>query len=479
MRCPWPLTLAVATVSLAAAAGSGCTVDQAKEVAAYRGVLDAKMPASRPAPAADEPLTLDQALALANRQNERLALTGEDYLQALIEKDRAVAAFFPRIDLKASHAVLERFVAPGPAAAFVPNPTTDVPVAAGWNVFNGLRDLAAVELADVMAKYRLSLLQNLQAEMLLKTAQVYYQVLTLERQVQVLANSVAVQEARVRDVRDRVKAGVARPLDLAQTEAEAAAARTNLIDAKSKVVTARSGLALLVGMPSVKNRLVDEFEVPDMPPVEELLGAAAARRPDLQAAESLVRAAEKGLRAAYGEYLPSISIDFDYFLHKVSFPPDSLWAFGVGVNVPIFDGGRIHAGVRRAYSLLRQAQYYESFARRQAAEQVEVACENLRASAERLAERRLQVRAAREAFDLAGQSYDVGLATNLERLIAQDRTLQAELALAAETLNHKILYLNVVEAIGALVEEVAKLPGASAARQQAVEDVAQPPSAVH
>jgi len=463
MRCPWPLAPAIVAAMLAVAAGSGCAVDKAKEVAVYRDVLDAGMPAPSPAPAADEPLTLQQALALTNRRNEQLALTGEDYLQSLIEKDKAVAAFFPRIDLKPRYTVLERFIAPAQVGTFFPNPTTDVPAHTEWNIFNGFRDLAAVELADVMAKYRRSLLQSLQADMLLKTAQVYYQVLTLERQVAVLTNSVAVQENRAGDMRDRIKAGVARPLDLAQTEAEAAAARAALIDARSKVVTARAGLGLLAGLPSVKNKLVDEFEVPDMQPVEELQAVATKHRPDLLAAESLVAVSQKALEAAYAEYLPSVTIDFDYFLHKTSFPADSLWAFGVGINIPIFHGGRIHAGVRKAFSLVRQAEYYDSFTRRQVAEQVEVAYEDLRASAERLDQLRVQVRAARDAFGLASQSYDIGLATNLERLIAQDRVLQADLQLAAATLNHKTLYLDLVQAIGELVEEVGKLPGATAA----------------
>jgi outer membrane protein TolC len=267
----------------------------------------------------------------------------------------------------------------------------------------------------------------------------------------------------IRENTDRVKAGVARPLDLAQTEAEAAGARTALIDARSKVVTARSGLALVIGVPSVRNKLVDEFEVPTMPPLEELQVVASAHRPDLLAADALVRVAHNALKAAYAEYLPSVTLDFDYFLHKTSFPPDSLWAFGVGVNIPLFHGGKIYAGVRRAASLVRQAQLFDSLTHRQVAEQVEVAYEDLRASAERLDQRRAQVRAAAEAFGLANQSYDVGLATNLEQLIAQDRMLQADLQLAAETLNHKILYLNLVQAVGELVEEVAKLPGASVA----------------
>jgi outer membrane protein TolC len=61
---------------------------------------------------------------------------------------------------------------------------------------------------------------------------------------------------------------------------------------------------------------------------------------------------------------------------------------------------------------------------------------------------------------LASQSYDAGLATNLERLVAQNQMLQAELQLAAEQLNRKILYFRLTEAMGRLVDQFAPKPRA-------------------
>src|SRR4029453_10159915 len=76
---------------------SGCAVDQAKEIAKYRAVLDTDDRAVAYTPG--EPLTLEMAVLLANQHNERLGLRGEQYLQALIDKDRAVANFLPTISL--------------------------------------------------------------------------------------------------------------------------------------------------------------------------------------------------------------------------------------------------------------------------------------------------------------------------------------------------------------------------------------------
>src|SRR5208283_3342875 len=66
----------------------GCAVDQKKEVAAYRKIIDQGV--QKPIELAPgQELSLENALALANEHNEQLALRGEDYLQALINKNRA------------------------------------------------------------------------------------------------------------------------------------------------------------------------------------------------------------------------------------------------------------------------------------------------------------------------------------------------------------------------------------------------------
>src|SRR6266850_947862 len=195
------ITLSIFIVLLAA---GGCHLDQQKEVARYRKVLDADAPPIDFTPGA--PLSLEQALALANQHNERLALRGEDYLQALIAKDRAASNFLPTIE------------------------------------------------------QRRGLLLDAQAIVLLDVARTYYQVLRSERSVEVLKNSLNLQDERVRDFQARRRAGVVRPLDVAQTEAQASATRVSLIDARNDVVNGRTTLAFLVGAPVASSPLIDQAD---------------------------------------------------------------------------------------------------------------------------------------------------------------------------------------------------------------------------
>jgi len=457
---------AIFAVSLAALLAG--FVDPRREVAVYRDVLDGHAPATtRPAAQpieADATLTLTEALALASRDNERLALRGEDYLQALIDKDRTFATFLPTIGLAPTQTLLEpvggatpgRFghvaaaIAPMLAPRSMPIDTHnfDVPVTLDLSV-NGYRDSARLRVADLTIEQRRAALLDLQASLHLETVYAYYGVLKAERAVAVLTNSLAVQETRVAEVSDKVRAGVARQLDLEQSRAQAASTRVQLTDADNRVVTSRAALALLIGVPYVHGGLQSEGPTVT-PPAElvDLLVEADGQRQDLAAARAAVAAARQGVEVAIGQFYPAVSVNLDALLYRESFPSASSFAAVFGVRLPLFTGGRLYADLREAWSRHRQALAAESLLARQIAEQVERAHADYGASLQRLRDLETAVDAARAAFRIASESYNTGLATNLDRLDAQDRLLSAELRLESERYDTSTYYLSLLRMVG-------------------------------
>jgi adhesin transport system outer membrane protein len=425
---------------------AGC-VDENKEVAQYRRVLGGPttMPATMPAV-----LTLQDAMRMANARNEQLAASGEDYLQALIDRDRAVTTFLPTISLQPSYYQMENVPLPPIAQSFFPLHAFDVPVNGQMNVFNGFRDVSALKQAAANIEQRKALLKDLQSTLLVEVSQVYYQVLRSEKVADVLSNSVKVQEDRVHDLQNQFDAGVARKVDLQQALAQAAATRVTLVNAKADVVRGRATLAFLIGAPEVACPLVDRFEVPAVRTLASLQQEASTRRQDLAAAIAGIGAAKQGLEQAIGQYYPSVSLNVNEFLHRESFPMDSQWIYMFSVNVPIFTGTKIYADVRAALSRLRQAKLAESMVRRQIVETVRIAHENLVSARQALVELRTELAAAQEGYTQASNSYKAGTGTNLETLIAQDQLLRAQVQLASQEFEYKVAYLTLVRVVGTL-----------------------------
>ena len=281
---------------------AGCAVDQAREVQTYRNVLDAGQE-KPPAPfSPGESLTLQRALELANANNEQLALAGEGYLQALIAKDRAFARFLPTIGFVPSYMRQERssIGAGNPLIGNIDREEHfDAPVQGNLKL-SPFQDVPGFRAAGVAAEQQRAHLLDRQSILLLDVAQTFYQVLRSEKQVDVLEHTVQMQQQRVKDMDVQQRAGVARPVDVAQGQAQLAGTLSALIQARNDVRNGRATLAQLIGVPAAEGLLVDALEVVDAPPPLDRLLARPMRSGRIVAARMQVRAAGESLDAAGG-----------------------------------------------------------------------------------------------------------------------------------------------------------------------------------
>jgi outer membrane protein len=429
---------------LAFFAAAGCASDQAGDVDLYRRVSDppGALPEYQPGGA----LSLEDALRFTTMYNERLAQQGERYIQALAERQRAAAALKPTFDLFSS-TVLRENTGDGIAQ-------TAIGVGGQYRLMTGQSNLRQVDASDARIRASQWLILDLRESLLLETARAYYQVLLAERLSEVLISSVSAQQARLEDARARNEVGFARPLDVAQSEAQVSRTRAQLIAARGREQEARATLTLLTSANVQSATLTDGFNAPaDVPPREALLGLTHRHRQDLLAARAEADAARSEVDAAIGQYAPTLTVNLEAFLLRE--PDDSLGSITslVQVRVPIFSAGRIEADIRAAWSRFREAALEYRLRARAATADVDVVLAQLQSSRARLDEFDTQTRVAREALTLADAAYEAGLGTNLERITAQDELLTAQLQRVSEEYQVKLLSLALRRACGTLAAE--------------------------
>ncbi|MGC4030777.1 MAG: TolC family protein [Tepidisphaeraceae bacterium] len=182
--------------------------------------------------------------------------------------------------------------------------------------------------------------------------------------------------------------------------------------------------------------------------------AAVTARNDLRTAEAAVLASRRDVEVAVSQYYPSVTLDFSAFLYRETVPDNRKWEALLGLNLPIFSAGRIEADVLEAWSLFREAQIVRNKTDRQVRADIQAALIELKASGSRLAELKRQLDAADAAYSLAEQSYKAGIATNLDRLVAQSTQLTAKLAYSREYFDRKLRYLNLLRVSGLLRREL-------------------------
>jgi outer membrane protein TolC len=232
----------------------------------------------------------------------------------------------------------------------------------------------------------------------------------------------------------------------------------SLVDAQRDVVTTRSMLSFLTAADCSQLPLSDTYEMPSHTENADFyLQSAHHNRNDLSAAANAVKAAQRDVNVAFGQYYPSVTLDLNAFLYRESVPDERKWEALLGLNIPIFSAGMIEADVREAWSFYRQALLVQQRLVREIQQDINIGYTEILASEERLKELKLQVDAAQQAYDQADQSYRAGLATNLDRVTAQATLLRAQLDLSNEFYDRKLRQLQLLRTAGMLRQAVEQM----------------------
>jgi multidrug efflux system outer membrane protein len=275
-------------------------------------------------------------------------------------------------------------------------------------------------------------------------------------QLRVAAATLRAREESHALTEKRYELGAVSGLDLQLSRTQVESARAELARYAGQVAQGANALDLLVGRPvapelrpeSLDADVIGLDSLPAGLPSEVLLG-----RPDVLAAEHLLRAANADIGAARAAFFPSITLT-----GAVGYASDDLsglfdagtgtWAFVPQVRVPIFQGGRLRAGlgVATADRDIALAQYEKSIQAgfREVADALALSV----TLADQRAAREATVEAAAEADRLSRARYEAGRDSYLVQLESQRSLYLAQQALIATRLAEQVNRVALYKALG-------------------------------
>lgn len=280
-----------------------------------------------------------------------------------------------------------------------------------------------------------------------------YATLAADREsLRVTRATLKSHEAAYRLTERRHEFGAVSGLDLSQARTTVESARANEARFTGQVAQDINALVLLVGAPLEPALLPDELgaplsgiaAVPAGLPSEVLL-----RRPDVLAAEQVLRAANANIGAARAAFFPSINLtgsvgtvssELSGLFRSGSFA----WSFLPSIDLPIFQGGRLRAnlGVVETERDIALAQYEKSI--QTGFREVADALVLDRTLTDQLEAQRALVAAAAQVHRLSQARYEAGRDSFLVLLDAQRTLYVAEQGLIAarlaEQVNRATLY---------------------------------------
>jgi NodT family efflux transporter outer membrane factor (OMF) lipoprotein len=285
-------------------------------------------------------------------------------------------------------------------------------------------------------------------------AEMYFQLHGLDAGDTLLTDTLALYQQSLQLTEDRLAAGVASGLDVAQAQTQIATTRAQLVDLGVARTQYEHAIAVLMGKPP-SDLTISAAALTTAPPVVPvgLPSELLERRPDIAAQERTMAAANEEIGVARAVLFPSLLLSASGGLEATDIAsllswPSRFWAVGPQLAATLFDAGK-----RRAQVDLAAAAFDESVANyRQAVltavQQVEDQLAGLRILEQEAQADADTVQAARQTLDIVNAQYAAGTTDYLQVITAQTTTLQAQRA-AIDVLTRRLTSsVLLIEALG-------------------------------
>jgi outer membrane protein TolC len=425
------------------------------------------VPEAKPTPGV-LPLTFSDAIERALRQNLAGLLSEYNTIEARGEKWQQLSDLLPNVSADVQEErQKESLQALGFSGSLFPGVT--LPRVIGPFSYFDARASATQRVFDwkSIQKYRSSVIGENVAKFNLKDARDLVVLVTGNAYLLAIAGAARVETARAqvetaKALYDKAvaqqQAGVAPAIDTLRAQVEYQTRQQQLIAATNDFAKQKISLARVIGLaPGQEFELADKapyqaFPIPDL---ETALQRAYSFRSDYKAAHDRLAAAQLERSAATAGYFPTIDVAANWG-EIGAVPGDVLptYALTGTLNIPIFQGGKVHGDVLKAEASLRQAQAQMADVRGQIDQDIRNALLDLKSSADQVEVAQSSVNLAEQALAQSRDRFSAGVTDNLEVVQAQEAVAAAHESFISSLYQHNLAKVSYTRALGRAEEGV-------------------------
>lgn len=307
-------------------------------------------------------------------------------------------------------------------------------------------------------------LRVLEQTVLLNAATIYMDYLRDSAIVEVQKSNVRVLEQTLKQTRDRFNVGEVTRTDVAQSEAQLAAGKTQELQAESNLVTTRANFRRIIGNEPenlAPGSPVDRFIPPTLPQAVEL---GLIENPNVTAAMYGVDVNFLQVKINEGALLPTVTLQgsVQQAYEQTLITPRTFGASASAqMTIPIYQGGAEYSLIRQSKESLAQQRLNLETTRDQSRSNTVTAWGQLVAGKAQVASAQSQVTASEIALNGVREEAKAGQRTTLDVLNAQQALVNARVALVTAQHDRVVASYSVVSAIGRLSPQVLNLPTTS------------------
>jgi outer membrane protein len=414
--------------------------------------------------------TIEAALVRAYQNNPQLNAQRAIVRSTDEGVPQALSGYRPRVAVTASAGYQYTHVentSGGNAAQVVRTPIhgANAPRSVGatvtQNLFNGQQTANRTRAAESQVSASREALRVLEQTVLLSAATIYMDYLRDSAIVEVQKSNVRVLEQTLKQTKDRFNVGEVTRTDVAQSEAQLAAGKTQQLTAESNLTTTRSNFRRIIGNEPIAlapGSPVDRFLPGSLPGAIEL---GLTQNPNVTAAMFGIDVSYLQVKVNEGALLPSLnlqaSVQQAYEQQMTIY--SSFGASAVAqLNIPIYQGGAEYSLIRQSKETLANQRLVLEQQRDQTRANVVTAWGQLVAGKAQVQSAQAQVSASEIALNGVREEAKAGQRTTLDVLNAQQALVNARVALVTAQHDRVVASYSVLDKIGRLSPIVLNLP---------------------
>lgn len=385
-----------------------------------------------------QPITLQQAVELAVRNNPDLQQNRLQVEQARAQLQEAQAANLPTLELTANltntgqDVTTSSFLGVGGGTSFQTSTSFSGGLQASYSLFTAGARPAAIRAAEGTLKFRQLQVEIATEDLVLQTIRNYYDLQQADEQVRIFRDALTQAEQSLRDAQALERAGVGTRFDVLQSQVDVANARQDLTNQLSRQEIARRQLAQTLSLSqSMSVAAAQPVEVAGTwnLSLEDSIVLALKNRAELEQQLVQREISEQNRRRVLAAIRPQVNVTAAYTFSDNFDSTDGInnsYRLVLGASWLLFDGGQARAQARQQESNIAIAENQFASLRDQIRFQVEQFYSQLQANFENIQTTSLAVQQAQEALRLARLRFQAGVGTQTDVLRQQTALTQAE-----------------------------------------------------
>lgn len=294
----------------------------------------------------EKSLTLQEAEAIAIRNNPQITVGKLRALQAREFVREARSALMPNVNLSVT--AVDANAGSRLAAGYLTNSILYSRTAGGASVSQLITDFGRttnlVSSSQFQARAEDQNAIATQQDIILAVDEAFYNTLETHALLQVAEDTVKTRQTLVDQVQALTDAKLRSDLDLSFSKVDLARAKLLLLESNNNYEASLSTLSAILGYPDRQNfRPVEPEQQASVPPLldaTQLILKAMQQRPEIQAMRNEVIAAEKFGRSEHDLWWPTVNAVGVVGQAPVRNDQIPSWygAMGVNINIPVFNG---------------------------------------------------------------------------------------------------------------------------------------------